>query len=544
MPSTALDAPARPKPEAHHGCGAEIHNPVLPGFNPDPSLIRLEDDYYMAVSTFQWLPGVSLYHSRDLAHWRLASNALTRPDQINMLGVPDSGGVWAPSLTHHQGRFYLMYSNVRTSGGPFKDVTNWLISAPSIDGPWSDPLFLNSTGFDASLFHDDNGCSWVVQIQWDYRRDRHRFGGIVLQQLDLASGSGIGEPVTIYHKPGEVVEGPNLYHRDGWYYLMLAEGGTAWRHAVTMARSRSITGPYETDPQPWVLSSRDQPHAILQKAGHGELVETQHGEWYLAHLASRTAWPERRSIRGRETSLQRVVWNADGWLRLDGGGSTPRDTWPAPLGLTAQPWPGEAQRDDFDAPTLAPYWMSPRLLLGEPWASTTERPGWLRLRGRESINSLHQQTMAVRRLVDLPCTLSATMEFRPRHFTQMAGLVVVYQSNQYAYLRVTIDDQLGMAASVATCDRGDYQEPHPRIPVANWSQVHLRAVITELAIRFAVSPDGRTWTPVGPEIDTSRMSEDFAGGFTGTMLGVCAQDLRGGRAHADFDHVTLQPGHP
>src|SRR4051812_32864658 len=203
-----------------------IHNPVLPGFHPDPSVIRVGDDYYLATSTFEWFPGVALFHSRDLAHWRPLGHALTRRSQLDLAGVGDSAGPWAPSLSHDGERFYLVVCHVRTRTNPFKDMRVLLYTADRIDGPWSDPTFLGGSGFDPSLFHDaGTGRKWLANIQWDFRAGQQRFAGIVLREYDAEWRQLIGEQRTILTKP-HLLEGPNLYHRDGWYYLMCAEGGT------------------------------------------------------------------------------------------------------------------------------------------------------------------------------------------------------------------------------------------------------------------------------------------------------------------------------
>ena len=240
----------------------------------------------------------------------------------------------------------MIYTNIRYwgKGQPFKDIGIYLATAKEILGPWSEPIVLNSIGFDPSLFHDDDGRKWLVNMMWDFRKGRSRFAGIVLQQYDHTQRRLIGPMMKILEKD-VLIEGPNIYKRAGWYYLMLAEGGTGWDHGISMARSRSIAGPYELDPQSSVLTARDDPSIPLQKAGHGELVETPSGEWYLAHLASRplriaaehsphkfpdggrTGWC---CVLGRETCIQKVEWSADGWLRLATGGTVPQLEVPAP----------------------------------------------------------------------------------------------------------------------------------------------------------------------------------------------------------------------
>ena len=230
-----------------------IRNPILPGFNPDPSIVRVGDDYYIATSTFEWYPGVQIHHSRDLVNWRLLTRPLRRASQLNMLGDPDSCGVWAPCLTRSDGLFWLIYTDVKrygrttvggASGASLRDFHNYLVTCPSIDGEWSDPVYLNSSGFDPSLFHDDDGRKYLVNQLWDHRPGRNRFAGIVLQEYEHGSRQLIGERKNIFAGTSiGFTEAPHLYKRNGWYYLVTAEGGTGWGHAMTMARSRSLYRP-------------------------------------------------------------------------------------------------------------------------------------------------------------------------------------------------------------------------------------------------------------------------------------------------------------
>ena len=236
-----------------------IRNPILPGFNPDPSIVRVGDDYYIATSTFEWFPGVQIHHSRDLVHWRLLTRPLTRASQLNMLGDPDSCGIWAPCLTYADGLFYLIYTDVkrygRTSqagaaGASLRDFHNYLVTSPRIDGEWSDPVYLNSSGFDPSLFHDDDGRKYLLNMLWDHRPGQNRFAGIVIQEYSASERRLIGERRVIFEGTAiGFTEAPHLYKRNGYYYLITAEGGTGWGHAVTMARSRSLLGRVRTPPR-------------------------------------------------------------------------------------------------------------------------------------------------------------------------------------------------------------------------------------------------------------------------------------------------------
>ena len=542
-----------------------ICNPILPGFRPDPSICRVGDDYYLATSTFEWFPGVALHHSRDLVNWRPVGHALTRRSQLDLRGVADSAGSWAPSLSHADGKFWLIYTNVVTTGmgRPFKDPHVFLVTADCIEGPWSEPVRLDSIGFDPSLFHDDDGRKWLCNMQWDFRPGRHRFAGIVLQEYDPSSARLIGPVHEILRKKNILCEGPNLYKVNGYYYLMLAEGGTGWNHGIAMARARSVTGPYELDPAEAVLTTRHTPDWPLQKAGHGELVQTQAGEWWMAHLCSRplrtgagvnAGSPDKsasaaahagdRCVLGRETALQRVVWSADGWLRLAQGGVLPAVELPAPAGLAPHPWPALPARTEFvNRTALDARWQTLRAPACESWLSLTARPGWVRVAGRESPHSLHDQSLIARRLETTRAVATTRMEFSPQRFTQFAGLVCWYDTRTNYALRVTHDETLGRVIRVQLSDDFVYAEPEDAVlAIADWpAAVWLRAQIDGAELRFLASPDGVAWTQVGGVYDFSKVSDDYGSvlHFTGAMIGLSCHDVAGQRAHADFEWFEL-----
>ena len=518
---------------------AVIRNPILRGFNPDPSILRVGEDYYIAVSTFEWFPGVVIHHSRDLVNWRILARPLDRPELLDMRGEPPSCGVWAPCLSYADGLFYLIYSDVKASGR-FKDVYNYVTTAPAITGPWSAPAFLNSSGFDPSLFHDEDGRSWFLNMFYDYRPGRNRFAGIVLQEFDrktrilkggirnIFAGSELG-----------FTEGPHLYRHKGLYYLMVAEGGTGLNHAVTVARSASIAGPYELDPQNPMLSSADAPEAELQKAGHASLVETPGGEAYIAHLCSRPIARRGACTLGRETALQKVEWTADGWLRLCGGGRTPKSEVPAPK-LPSCPWPAIPSRDDFDAPALGLQYQTPRTGIDPADLSLAARPGFLRLVGRESPISRFRSSLVARRVQDFRVSVSTCVEFDPEDLQQMAGLIVLYDTENFYYLRLSRDANLGKSLGILSWDRARPDQPCPDVSVEGWRRCFLKAEIDCDRLRFFYGNDGAVWTQLGPVLDASRLSDErcareFEGAFTGMFAGVCCQDLSGRAKSADFD---------
>ncbi len=273
-----------------------------------------------------------------------------------MLGDPDSCGVWAPCLSYADGLFWLIYTDVKrfgrttvggASGASLRDFHNYLVTSPRIDGDWSDPVYLNSSGFDPSLFHDDDGRKYLLNMLWDHRPGNNRFAGIVLQEYSVKERKLIGERINIFKgTPLGFTEAPHLYKRNGWYYLLTAEGGTGWGHAVTMARSRKLTGPYELHPDTYILSARHRPDVELQRAGHADFVETQNGETYMVYLCGRPLRNRGRCTLGRETAIQKMVWGKDGWLRtLDGQGIPTLET-PAPS-LPGHPFPAHAGARGF-----------------------------------------------------------------------------------------------------------------------------------------------------------------------------------------------------
>lgn len=542
-----------------------IHNPVLPGFHPDPSILRVGRDFYIATSTFEWWPGVRIHHSRDLVNWQHLSYGLTRTSQLDMRGNPDSAGIWAPCLSHHDGVYYLVYTNVRSTLGAYKDTHNYIVTASRPSGPWSEPAYVHSRGFDPSLFHDDDGRSWFISMQWNHRVGEDSFAGIVLQEWDRSTRALVGPSQCIFRGTSlAVTEGPHLYKRDGWYYLLVAEGGTFYEHAVTIARSRSIDGPYEVSPfHPLLTAFRKSP-AGLQRAGHASLVDVGNGEWYLAHLCGRPLeWRknapaeapqgEYRGLHcplGRETALQKIEWTADGWPRLAGGGNAPLWTVPAP-DLPPAPTPAEEPRDDFKATTLGPHFNTLRVPADGSWLSLTERPGWLRLYGRESLMSTYDQSLVARRQQHFFCEAQTRLSFEPSTFQHCAGLVAYYNTQNHAYLHVTHDAQAGgKVLLLSVNDRGVLREVIKPIALPAVVSVDLKVVFEAERFRFFYRDGLSDWQSVGEPLPTAMLSDEHATrfedgyprsfGFTGNYIGLACQDLSGGRLSADFDYFEYR----
>ncbi|WP_246143973.1 glycoside hydrolase family 43 protein [Actinacidiphila oryziradicis] len=529
---------------------AIIHNPVLSGFHPDPSILRVGPDYYLATSTFEWMPGVTLHHSTDLLRWEPLGGALGTTRLLDMVGTVDSGGVWAPCLSYADGLFHLVYTHMVHNVGPYRDLRNYVVTSPSPTGPWSDPVPLHNRGFDPSFFHED-GRTWLLAMQHDHRPGRDSFAGITLQEWSREHRRLIGPVRRILGGTGRgCTEGPHLYRRDGWYLLLVADGGTGASHGAAVARSRCLEGPYELHPEPLITTRDDERHP-LQKAGHGCLVDTPDGEWFMAYLCSRPLPGTGRSVLGRETALHRVEWTEDGWPRIPGG--RPALTIPAPAS-TRPGDPVEACRyrfrEDFTQPrgngsaALNPRFLTLRLPPDSSWLDLRARPGHLRLRGQESLASPYRQSMVAHRQTATRCGVRTLVDFRPSAPQQMAGLTHFYNTKLWHYLHLTWDEVHGRVLRLGSLDFQTYTES-ATVPVAGDAPVHLRVDIDGPAVRFAWSLDGDRWEPIGPELDGSLLSDEYATrtvrdritnwGFTGSVVGLAAQDLTGGGLSADFD---------
>ena len=528
----------------------EIQNPILKGFNPAPSIVRVGDAYYIATSPFEWYPGVQIHHSRDLVNWRLLTRPLRRKSQLDMRGDPDSCGIWAPCLSHDGEQFHLIYTDVkrygRTSvggaaGASLRDFHNFMVTCKTIDGDWSEPIYMNSSGFDPSLFHDDDGRKWFVNMLWDHRPGQNRFAGIVAQEYSPQEKKLIGERVTIFKgTPLGLTEAPHIYKRNGYYYLITAEGGTAWYHAVTLCRSKNLLGPYELHPDAYILSARTRPDAPLQRAGHADLVETQAGETYMVYLCGRPLKNRGRCTLGRETAIQKMEWASDGWLYTRGKQGVPELTTPAP-DLKPHPFPPALERDDFNGKELAIDWQWLRTPEPDEIFSLTARPGHLRLYGRETIGSLFTQALVARRQQAHCYSAETVMEFEPAHYQQAAGLVCYYGQNKFHYLHVSHDEATGkhirVMSALPDAPVGDaFSAP---IAISGDQPNNQRKKEDKEQHKIAYRLGQGAWQRLPQTFDASILSDEAqmpgSPNFTGAFVGMACQDMAGTGAPADFD---------
>lgn len=534
-----------------------LKNPILPGFNPDPCICKAGDDYYMAVSSFEWMPGIPVYHSKDLKNWELYTHVLTDDETVDLKKLPSAKGIWAPCLTYCEKEelFYVVYGVMNSMNARYFDVDNYVITAKDIKGPWSEPVYLHSSGFDASMLHDDDGRKWIVSLDWETRAGYEKPGAICLVEYSPEKKEIIGYPKRIWHGGTDrgCIEAPHLYKRNGYYYIMCAEGGTGYGHSVTMGRSKNVWGPYEKDPQNPIVTSIPgdfnerhdpdhlkpkyfNPDSILQKSGHGSYIENELGEVYLVHLTSRPFVPELRCTLGRETAMQKMKWTEDGWLRMADGSNLAKEYF-EPSKLPEVPVKQIPDFDDFDDETLGIQYYAPRIM-PQRFIDLKSRPGYLRIRGQESRTSLNKVSILARKLTSVHATITTKMEFNPEVHQHSAGLIMYYDNMNYINLRKYYSETLGQnALSIIHLENGEKTEfLNTRIPVDD-VPIYLRLHINGRKSYFEWSYDGKDYLAIGKVFDTTKFSDEYCkyGEFTGTFVGITCADRVKHQHYADFD---------
>lgn len=504
-----------------------IKNPILPGFHPDPSVCRAGDDYYLVTSSFEYFPGVPVYHSRNLAEWELIGHALSKDSQLELAGAKSSQGIFAPTIRFHRGMFIVVTTNMTTERG-------FYVTASDPRGPWSEPVYIQEQGFtmDPSLLFDDDGKVYYT------RHGGGRHGGVFQAEIDLATGQLRESARPIWEGTGGIwPEAPHLYKIRGYYYLMIAEGGTSYDHSVTIARSRTPWGPFEACPQNPILTHRHDRSLPIQATGHADLVEAPDGSWWLVFLGIRP-WDGAHHHLGRETFLAPVHWDAQGWLVVNQG----RPIELATAGPELPPGSSELAmygarpvRDDFEGTTLDLAWN----FLRNPDRSRSSleaRPGWLRLFA-SSATLEHEASVSFvgRRQLHYACRATSVLEFAPVAGSE-AGLVVrADERNHYALVlghsehgpRLLLQSRVeGLFRIVAELA---WFEPRAEL------RVEARPSYYEFFVRARTGP----FRSLG-RLPTEPLSSEVTGGFTGVYFGMF---VTGGTATppADFDYFEYIP---
>lgn len=538
-----------------------IKNPILTGFNPDPCICRKGDDFYIAVSSFEWLPGIPIYHSKDLKHWELYTHVLTLNSQVELRKLPSAKGVWAPCLTYceEEDSFYVIYGVMNSMNARYFDVDNYLIKAKDIRGPWTEPVYLHSAGFDASILHDDDGRKYIVSLEWEIRDGYEKPGVICVAEYDTKNKCLKEYPKRVYNGGTDrgCIEAPHLTKRGEYYYLMCAEGGTGYNHCVTMARSKSPYGPFEKDPMNPILTSSPNnsneradwdhlkpryynPESALQKSGHGSYVNIDEKTAYLVHLCARPFVPELRCTLGRESAIQKMIWTDDGWLRMaDGTNLAKIETEEADLPVfDAEILP---DRDDFDETVLRKDYYSPRIFPSE-FTDCTSREGFIRLRGQESLSSLNRVSLLCRKLPSVDVEVNAGLDFSPEIYQHSAGLVLYYDNMNYIALRKYYSDTLKQpVVAIISLENGEKKEHLDTRTAVDDRVLRFELIVSGRESYFKWGYEGEDTKPIGPVFATDKLSDEYCkyGEFTGTMVGIFAVDSMFHKKEADFDYFSV-----
>jgi alpha-N-arabinofuranosidase len=520
-------------------------NPVIPGFNPDPSICRVGGDFYLATSSFEYFPGVPIYHSRDLVNWRLIGHALHTPAALDLDGIECSGGIYAPTLRHHDGTFYLITTLVGAKGRP---GGNFVVTASSPAGPWSGPVWIrDAPGIDPSLFFDADGRLYYcgndrprVMVH-----EKHRI--IWIQELDRATFQLTG-PRTVLESAGYFAdgrlgpvnnfEGPHLHRRGDYYYLLVSHGGTGVNHAVSVWRGRSPLGPWEMNPANPILTHReakDSPEGITC-TGHADLTEAPDGSWWMVLLGVRST--ARNSAMGRETFLARITWEND-WPVVNAHEQRGRVRLAAeaPAFATAVPLPPDQRtfRDDFGGARLGPDWTFIRTPRAAWWSL---QEGSLRIALRpEEITDLAQPSFAGVRLMGPRTQATVSLRFQPAAPHEAAGLVVL-RAREAAY-SVLLERDGGRR--VATAYFGREKLGSGEVPADG--AVHLRARLIDRRLTLLAQDAVGAWRELAG-VDASPLFDANGGRFTGTFVGVHATSRgqpSGGAAYFDWFEMGPLP---
>lgn len=479
-------------------------NPVIPGFHPDPSVCRVGNDYYLVTSTFEYFPGVPVFHSKDLVNWEQIGYCLTRDSQLPLNKCRASGGIYAPTIRYHDGLFYMVVTNV--SGGG-----NFYVTAKDPAGEWSEPFWVNQGGIDPTIFWDEDGKAYFMSNGHQFSDGKQR-EGIVISEIDLKTGKRTTEPIAVWSGTGgRYPEAPHIYKKDGYYFLLIAEGGTEYGHKVTIARSRNIYGPYEAAPGNPILThiNRISQTNQIQGTGHADLIEAHDGSWWAVFLAFRLQ-NGNHHLTGRETYLGPVSWPKNGWPVVNGDGTVALEmTCPT---LPLQPFPAKPVRDEFSTAVPGFEWNYLRNPSMENYKFDSKNSK-LVLKGTGlTLNDVDSPTFLGRRQEHINFSATTSLDFSPSKINEEAGITALMNDRYHFDLvktkgKVILRYQLGSITHVA------------KELAVNTNKVQLRIEGSDNFYTFSYSTDGIKFVSLG-KADTNLISTETAGGFTGIYLGL------------------------
>ena len=495
-------------------CGAAYEqmyrNPIRTGMFPDPSILRVGEDYYMVNSSFIFFPCIPISHSRDLIHWRIIGHAISNPEWAGLDGLEGGRGYWAPDISFHDGRFYVTATyRLNDTGSVYRRQI--IVSSDQAEGPYSKPVFIEEDGIDPSLFTDDDGRRYMLLNR-----------GARILELDDKAEKQISEGRLLYYgSQKRAPEGPHLLKKDGWYYLFLAEGGTGPGHRITVARSRELMGNYQPCPYNPIMIQRDS-YGAIQRCGHGKPVMTQLGQWYMVYLCGRKVG-NGYTVLGRETALDPITWTQDGWPMVN--------NLQGPSALQIRPeLPYEAAGQDeptgFGTQALSLAWMFPR----SPDTDAYEmQDGLLWLKGsKEPLSSVAARNILLRRQEHFDFQADVRMGLVDLESGQESGMVGYYDEHSWLTFSVSADGDKKLVIKVSE-HMGDVTREYisgsedPGMKVND--RIHLRMVCEGLRRNCQYSFDGIHYETCKILEEVTYLSDEglkVGKRFTGAMIGVYA----------------------
>jgi alpha-N-arabinofuranosidase len=513
-------------------------NPIIPGSFPDPSICRVGDDYYISNSSFEYFPGVPIWHSKDLVNWQQIGFGIHRPEQFNFDGIASSAGAWASSIFHHKGLFYISFTWVdwRMKVG-FKNV---ILTAQDPSDPWSDPHVITDTiwGIDPALFFDDNGKAYWLMNHPSVGSKHEGASSIMIQEIDLDNMKLIGEPSFI--GDGAMIdskhpEGPKMYKKDGYYYLMVAEGGTGVYHATTISRSKSITGPYENYQGNPILTHRHLQYTTpFINIGHADMVQTQNGEWWMVCLGSRIL-NSQYNLFGRETFLVPVQWDENQWPVVNPGYGIVRTVERTPK-LPLYTLPQNPDIENFDSSALSMSWSFIRT--PDDFFTLLPEKGQIELKTLPKLtNTPIAPSFIGKRMSYADAEISTSFSFNPKHDTEEAGLLV-YKS-ELAYMKFVLSGKMQLLKIIIHDTQGE--KVLFSIKIKSNNNIQLKIIQNKEKFSCYYLDDTNARQTAIENFDGSIFSVEKAGGFMGTFIGLYAGGIGKHQNKAVFNFFNYQP---
>jgi len=491
-------------------------NPIIPGFHPDPSICRVGDDYYLVTSSFEFFPGVPLFHSKDLINWEQTGHCLTRPSQLPLQKAGSSAGIYAPTIRYNDGTFYMITTNVSGKG-------NFIVHTKDIRGEWSDPVWLDQKGIDPSLYFEDGKCYLTTNPD----------NTIYLSEINPITGKQLTASKPLWGGTGgRYPESPHLYKKDGWYYLMISEGGTEYGHKVTIARSKHIDGPYESNPANPILThaNANTQMSPIQGTGHADFVQATDGSWWMVCLGFRPQSGLHHML-GRETFLAPVRWDTNAWPVVNGNGTIDLNMNVATL--TQQPFKKQEVSNIFNVDKLGSEWNYLRNPLTSNY-SLSEKKGSLRLKATQvTLQDVDSPTFVGRRQQHVNFKATTSLNIFDAKDGDESG-ITIYMNNTSHYDLVLKQAAGGKRVIALQYRMGELNHTAAEITIPN-TTIHLQVTGDNNFYYFAYSTSGNDFKPIG-KINVAYISSETAGGFTGIYLGLFATSKsKSSKAYADFN---------